>query len=347
MKKKIRSKDIAAKLGVSGTLVSLVLNNRADQFGIKKETQEKVLFLARQMGYFNTEGRIETITPVEEKPGIIGMIVPSLNDQFVILITPFLQKAFSSIGLGFSIITKDPDDFRYERLTGSFKKFYSGLILVSDAADDNTIRNLRSGNYPFVILEKSLKDSRINTIYTDPVSASKMVSDHIRNLGYKNIIIAYDRKEARSVKVPLNILCDTINQQTCFNKPVIIDVDNDTANNELNLLAIEKFLRPPFRADIIITMNCSLVYPLLSQFQKLKIRIPQDVALISMEEGIGFDLVYPTITCIRKPVAGIATKIANMIWSEVKNSGSGKYKRQVTISPELVIRNSCGTIKSS
>jgi len=33
MGKKIKNKDIAARLGLSGTLVSLVLNNKADQHG--------------------------------------------------------------------------------------------------------------------------------------------------------------------------------------------------------------------------------------------------------------------------------------------------------------------------
>ena len=59
MGKKFRNKDLAARLGVSGTLVSLVLNNKADQQGIRKETQEKVLSLARQMGYFESLHRKE------------------------------------------------------------------------------------------------------------------------------------------------------------------------------------------------------------------------------------------------------------------------------------------------
>ena len=53
MGKKFKNKDLAAKLGVSGTLVSLVLNNKADQHGIRKDTQEKVLALAKQMGFFS------------------------------------------------------------------------------------------------------------------------------------------------------------------------------------------------------------------------------------------------------------------------------------------------------
>jgi DNA-binding LacI/PurR family transcriptional regulator len=130
MSRKFKNKDLAAKLGVSGTLVSLVLNNKADFHGIRKDTQEKVLAMAKQMGYFSTAEEKGAVHPIEETPGIIGMIVPSLNDPFITGISPYLQKAFNSIGMGFSIITKDADDQRFDRLTGAFRKFYSGLILV-------------------------------------------------------------------------------------------------------------------------------------------------------------------------------------------------------------------------
>jgi DNA-binding LacI/PurR family transcriptional regulator len=82
----------------------------------------------------------------------------------------------------------------------------------------------------------------------------------------------------------------------------------------------------------------------MTALRKKKIRVPQDIAMISMEEGIGFDLMCSPVTCLRKHLTGIALKVANMIWAEVKNSGKSKYKRQVNITPELVVRNSCGTI---
>src|SRR5512136_773007 len=183
MGKKVKNKDLAARLGVSSTLVSLVLNNKADQHGIRKDTQEKVLSLARQMGYFDLLKERNEVSPVEEKPGVIGMIVPSMHDPFVYEIAPFLQKAFASIGIGFSIITKDPDDGRYNRLVSAFRKFYSGLILVGETADDYTIRALRASNYPFVVLEKSIKMLRLNTVCTDISEGSRKVVDHIGKLG--------------------------------------------------------------------------------------------------------------------------------------------------------------------
>jgi LacI family transcriptional regulator len=344
MGKKFRNKDLATRLGVSGTLVSLVLNNKADQQGIRKETQEKVLSLARQMGYFTSLAEKNEPSPVEERPGILGMLVPSLNDPFVIQITPYLQKAFSSIGVGFSIITKEPDDARYDRLVVAFKKFYSGLILLGDAADDNTIRTLRASDYPFILLERHMRSLRLNTVTTDSAAGAHLVINHIGKLGYRNILII-DEKKAFSQDIPdIQDLIDAIAQKPEMNKPVIIEIDKLINGEEINSVQFEKFLRPPYRADIMIIMTANLVYPMMKLLRTKKLRIPQDMAVISMEEGVGFDLMYSPVTCLRKPLANLSVKVVNMIWSEVKNSGKGKFKRQVNITPELVIRSSCGTI---
>jgi LacI family transcriptional regulator len=344
MGKKFKNKDLAARLGVSGTLVSLVLNNKADQQGIRKDTQEKVLQLARQMGYFDSLHEKDESSPVEERPGVLGMIVPSINDPFVVQITPFLQKAFSSIGVGFSIVTKDPDDQRYDRLIGAFKKFYSGLILLGDAADEATIRALRTTDYPFVLLEKPSKTLRLNTVSTDTVAGAQLIVNHLDKLGYKNIIIVADYRSSRSDRSAVQDIIETISQKPSINRPVIVELDKRSAADDIDSAQFEKYLRPPYRADVMVIMNASLVYPIMTLLRNKKLRVPQDIAVVSMEEGTGFDLMFSPVTCLRKPLSGISTKVANMIWSEVKNSGKGKFKRQVNISPELIVRNSCGTI---
>jgi DNA-binding LacI/PurR family transcriptional regulator len=300
--------------------------------------------LAKQMGYFESLHDKNETSPVEEKPGILGMIVPRLDDPFVIQLTPFLQKALSGIGVGFSIITKDPDDKRYDRMVGAFKKFYNGLILLGDAADEITIRSLKATDYPFILLEKSVKSLRLNTICTDNCAGAQLVANHIGKLGYKNIVLIADRKCSNANINSIHNLVDTIGQKPGINKPVVVELDKPAAGDEIDLTRFEQFLRPPYRADVLIIMNATLVYPLMTLLRKKNLRIPQDIAVISMEEGPGFDLMFSPVTCLRTPLSGMSVKVANMIWSEVKNSGKGKFKRQVNISPELVVRSSCGTI---
>ncbi|HPY68326.1 MAG TPA: LacI family DNA-binding transcriptional regulator [Bacteroidales bacterium] len=345
MGKKLKNKDLAAKLGVSSTLVSLVLNNKADQHGIKKETQERVLALARQMGYFDLLKEKNETSPVEEKPGVIGMIIPDHPDPFIYQITPYLQKAFSSIGIGFSIITKDNDERRYSRFINSFRKFFTGLILVGDAADETTVRSLRSSGYPFVLLEKSLKALPLNSVCSDMMEGARRVADHIELLGYRNIVILTGNLNSPAANLPvLEAITKTIEARQNLNKPIIVEVENLDVDMDLDFSLIEKYLRPPFSTEILIIIKAEHVYPVYYLFRKKKLRIPHDIALISMEDGIEFDLMYTPVTSLRKPYSAMALKIANMIWAEIRSSGKGKYKRQVNMSPELIVRKSCGTI---
>ena len=344
MGKKVKNKDLAARLGVSCTLVSLVLNNKADQHGIRKDTQERVLALARQMGYFSAGNEGESTHPVEEKPGLIGMIVPSMHDPFIYELTPYLQKAFSSIGIGFSVISKDPDDQRYNRIISAFKKFYSGLILVGDSADDYTIRMLRNSDYPFVLLEKTVARLRLNTVTTDISAGAANVASHISKLGYKNVLLVTSQNDRPHDETAIHVTVKALNDNPDINKPEIIELKASPGQDEFDFTPIEKYLRPPFSVQMLVVVHANLVYPIMSGLQKRKIRIPQDVGLISMEEGIGFSMLHPPVTSLKKPLSGLALKVANMIWSEVKNAGKGKYKRQVSLAPELIVRQSCGTL---
>jgi LacI family transcriptional regulator len=341
MGKKIKNKDLAARLGVSCTLVSLVLNNKADLHGIKKDTQEKVLSLARQMGYFNSTAEKDSF-PVEETPGVIGMIVPSCHDPFIYEIAPFLQKSFSSIGIGFSLITKEPDDQRFSRMISAFKKFYSGLILVGEAADENTIRALRSTDYPFVLLEKNVSKLRLNTVTTDTTAGASLVAAHIEKLGYRNVLLVTDQKGINHDEYLISQILRALAERKNINRPEIAAINVPIQNDELDFTAVEKFLRPPYSTQLLVILHADLVYPVMAELQRRKIRVPHDLALISMEEGIGFDLLHSPVTSLKRPLAGLALKVSNMIWTEVKNAGKSKYKRQVNLSPELIIRSSCG-----
>lgn len=343
MGKKVKNKDIAARLGLSGTLVSLVLNGKADQHGIKKETQERVLAVARQMGYFNAVAEKGETAPAEEKPGIIGMVVPSMNDPFIYEITPYLQKAFASIGLGFSVFTRDPDDMRFNRLTTSLKKFFSGMILVGNAADDSVVRTLNRDAYPLVLLEKSIKRMRLNTVCSDRIAGAAIMTQHLTSLGLRNLLVISGEDTASYDKEMLEELKSATKKSKNFDSVHFTVASVPKAGDKFEFGQIENFLRPPHRSDAIIVLNSQLVFPLYLALQEKNIRIPQDVALVSMEDGIGFDLLTTPVTRLRRPLPAMSLKVANIVWSEVKNQGKSKYKRQVNMSPELIIRSSCGS----
>ena len=344
MAKKIKVKDIAAKVGLSSTLVSLVLNNKADQHGIKRQTQEKVLDAAVRMGYFKQSGEPQDQKIDNNKTGLVGMVVPYINDPFTIDITPYLSKALGSIGVGLATIALDPNEKRFEKLILGLKKLFSGMILTGDAADENVIRSLRNSNYPFIILEKSVKNIRMNLVKSDCEAGAKMLCDHISGLGYRNFTVL-------SSDMASSIVRENI---SCFSG-ILMEVCEDAVINEVVLPKragssyiytdeLGPYLRPPISTELLIVSEANLMIPVIKTLQEGKIRVPGDVAIVALEDSPGFDVLQTTITRLKRKLPEIATKTARMIWTEVKNSGKSKFKRTVTITPELIIGKSCGTI---
>ncbi|HUS86838.1 MAG TPA: LacI family DNA-binding transcriptional regulator [Bacteroidales bacterium] len=344
MAKKIKVKDIAARVGLSSTLVSLVLNNKADQHGIKRQTQEKVLETAVRMGYFKQSGEPPDQKTDNNKTGLIGMVVPNINDPFTINITPYLSKALGSIGVGLATIALNPNEKKFEKLVMGLRKLFTGLILTGDAADESTIRSLRNANYPFIILEKSIRSIRMNLVRSDCEAGAKMLCDHISKLGYKNFtIISSDRSQSI---VRENISCFTeILREVCDSSEINEAILPKRAGSSyIYTDELGPYLRPPISTELLIVSEANLMMPVIKTLEHGKIRVPGDVAIVALEDSPDFDMLHTTITRLRRKLPEIATKTARMIWTEVKNSGRSKFKRTVTITPELVVGKSCGTI---
>jgi len=246
--------------------------------------------------------------------------------------------------MGLTLITLDTDDQRYTRMINAFQKFLSGMIILGDALDENTIRILRATNFPLIILEGTRTNLKLNSLSSDNVVGADLVINHIEKLRYKNILIIVEKKSLKSYADAIKLLTITIRKKSGLNDPVVAEVDNLNYNQEFDLGQILTYLSHPFRADVILIMNAGLVYPVMSSFYQKKIRVPQDIAIISMEEGIGFDLIHSPVTTLRKPLSEMAGKLANILWSEIRNSGKGKFIRQIKIPPLLIVRKSCGTI---
>jgi len=294
------------------------------------------------MGYFELGNENGHTLPIEDKPGVIAMVVPSLNDPFVTGILPHLQKSFATVGFGFCVISKDADDARYDRMINAFKKFYSGMILVGEVADDKTIRTLKSTDYPFVVIDKENPATRLNAVNCDYAFGSNLVGKHIKGLSYNNVLII---SETGTNQKDVSTLLGSLDGLQGTERPVVVDCCTSLPDNGADFNQLEKYLRPPYRTEIIIAMQSVTVYPLLSYLNQLKIRVPNDVALVSMQEGIAFDLIAPTITALRKPLSAMALKTATMLWTEIKNSGKSKFVRQINLNPELIVRSSCGSYR--
>ncbi|MFO7755050.1 MAG: LacI family DNA-binding transcriptional regulator [Bacteroidales bacterium] len=346
MEKRVKIKDIAERCGFSSTLVSLVLNDKASRYGIKPDTQEKVLYTARQMGYFGDKPPRQSktrSTASKAQASIIAMIVPGFDDHFIFKIAPLLDRAFSSIGMAFTLISRNENEQKFKLLVDKIKNAYTGIIIYGNAADDMLIRELKTSGFPFVVLEKIVVNHRINLVSSDNEKACRMVAGHIHELGYERISVL-ECKNSTVSPCETALLLESLHEKNTTAHITVNVLNSGSLIDEEDVEKIIKDIRPPDAKHLFIVKDADMIYPLLSLLKDKNIRVPADIAIIAMDERPGFSLTEPAVSALKRDYAALALKTSQMLWTEIKNDGKGKYKRSVKIAPVLVKRKSCGAL---
>ena len=115
-------KDIARKLGVSTTTVSLVLNNKPSR--ISPETRQAVLQAAAELNYHPNQIAVSMVT---RRTGTIGLLLPDISNLYFSSLAKVIESECSA--LGYNVLYGNTND----SVENDFK--YLELFLLGRAVD--------------------------------------------------------------------------------------------------------------------------------------------------------------------------------------------------------------------
>lgn len=110
--KRVTLADIAHLTGLSTTTVSMILNNRGEQFKIKPETCQRVKEIAQQKGY---RANVYAKSLKTKRADTIGLVIPDLTNYGFASSAKILEKRCRDNGLQLLIACSD-DNPQQERL---------------------------------------------------------------------------------------------------------------------------------------------------------------------------------------------------------------------------------------
>ena len=147
-KRKVTTRDVAAKCGLSQTTVSMILSDKKGMH-FSKETVEKVKSTAASMGY-----QYKKRLPKEENlsHNTILILVPSLSSQYyttvVSAVTEYVAKKGLDISIGVTLREKKREE-HYLRLCAQ-SGFY-GIICTYPPQSIDAINTFHK-KHPFVLM---------------------------------------------------------------------------------------------------------------------------------------------------------------------------------------------------
>ncbi len=194
----VKVKDIAKKLNLSSSTVSLVLNNRPSRISAK--TRLKILSMAGKLSY-NKDVEID----IEDKINIktIGILTPSLDKRYNLeLIMNIVNELNDDMYTSFIIETGNNTDKVLNSLDNLMAKGVDGIVFVSVENDIDVLKTyFEIFSIPFVVFNKSFTDFNCNFIHIDYDNAILDIDKRYK--GYK---IIQDSEQALKENEK-NIIC--------------------------------------------------------------------------------------------------------------------------------------------
>jgi LacI family transcriptional regulator len=341
--KKVDLDAVAKAVGVSKTLISLVLNNKGDQYGISAKTQKAVIKKAQELNY---KPNLIARGLRTGKSNIIGLVVADISNPFYAKISRSIEELASKSGYNLIICSSEENEKKEEQLIEILIKGQNadGVIISSTQKTSAFFNRLQKEDTPFVLIDRYIPKLNSNYVTVDNFKGAFDVTEQLIDKGYKKIgmltisphFISSINDRVKGYKAALK------KNHLTFNPKIVREIPfNDlyaSIEKEINDL-----VSVPNTIDALFVVNNNLAVYCLEVIHKIGLNIPEDIALVCFDDLEMFKFCNPPITAVAQPVEEIGHKAFDILLEQMKNKGkvTKNNYQQIVLPTELIIRKSC------
>lgn len=323
--------DVAKVAGVGVMSVSRVVNGTRK---VSKGTEERVRAAIRRIGYEpNEAARVLK----GHRARALGLIVPDLADPFFATCANAIQETARKAGYMTMMVASDHQAIvERQQAEAMTQRQIAGLIIIPTGLEHDYLLKAMADGLPIVSLDRPLQNVDADTVIVDNREASVRLIKHLLEHGYQNILCVTDEERIFTTQERLAGYTQTMRQAKLTTRVCLVGPTSGTVAEQLpSVLASEP------KPTAIFAASDMLAVEVLRQLQRMRTKIPQEMALVAFDEFDAATLVSPQITVVRQPVAELGRKAVSLLMERIEGSSIGPAKH-VIIKTELIIRESCG-----
>lgn len=326
----IRMKDIAKEANTSVTTVSRAIHNNDY---VAEKTKKKILRIINENNY-SIDGVAQSLR--KKSTNTIGFIMTQIYpDPFQSAIAHYLETEAKKNGYRL-IISNIVDKSEEEKYAiDLFIKYRVDGIIFGYLNDVSNAEFLKKINTPFVLIERRRNLKNVNAVILDYYKAIRISIDHLNAKGAKKIgFIGAKLGDEVENKIFQSYKESLIEHGLILDKSL---VHFGWMNVETGHEGINKLYKNKNIPDACIVINDITALGALQSLNNLRIRIPDDMMIISCDNTLsGYST--PPITSVSFKKKKIAKTAFNLIIEKIKKVNT--KNETVILEPQLIKRES-------
>jgi LacI family transcriptional regulator len=320
-------RTVAQLAGVSIASASRVLNG----MGGSAELSARVRAAAERVGYVpNAIAR----SLQAQRTGLIGLAVVDISNPVYVLMTRAIEAEIADSGRQLLIhATSAHLPSEVELVRGLARRYVDGLIMSLLEVTDSHMRELSRAAVPVVVIGQMPADLVLDNVRADSLSGVSLGVGHLLDRGRTRIALVNgpagsqpgaDREEGFHAALADRGL-----------RP--LDIEHGDFAFESGRAATQRLLERT-RPDGIFAANDLVAAGVLHALLSAGLRVPEDVAVVGMDNTAIAELTFPRLTSVDLGAAERGRRAARLLLSRLDDHRLPA--RCERVAPSLVVRDS-------
>jgi LacI family transcriptional regulator len=334
--KKVRPSigDLAKKLSVSKTAVSIILNGEAQASRFSDKLIKRVRSAAEKSGYHPNLFAQGLRTG---KINIVGLMVEDISNPFYASIAKRIEEKVYQNGYKIAYCSTENDKQRGKEFLSMFTTMgMDGCIIAPTRGMEKEIKEMVDSGMHVVLFDRKFGNKATDSVMVDNRGGMYEAVKHLIDRGFTNIglvALALDKPEKEDRVIGYNeAIADHGLTPYVFPLPF--------REHYLSYVEeIEAFLRKNRQLDAVVFGTNYLGISGLQAISRLDLRIPEDIAVVSFDDHDLFRVYKPNITVVAQPIEEIAQAAIDTLLGRMQNSEQSPVKN-ITLPTLLIARNS-------
>lgn len=286
-------KEMAEQLGVSIATVSRALRNSHE---VGEEMKIRVQELAKKLNY-RPNPFAQSLR--QKKPKVIGVVVPNLVTHYYASVLDGIEDYATKSGYAVVAANSHEDHIREEKAIDNFVGMYvEGIIacLAQDTIDYSHFNEINKMGIPLVFFARTCLPDIFSSVVSNGDEAALQATRHLIDTGSKRIAFIGGPTHLDMVKRRKHGYLEALRERNIdIDRSIVIngDIEYESARN-----AALQLLQREDRPDAILAFNDIITYAAFDAIKTLKLRIPEDVAIIGFTEAESSAFVTPKLSVI-------------------------------------------------
>lgn len=338
-KRRVTSREVAERAGVSRTTVSFVLND-VQGFQISEATRQRVLQAANELGYV-PDATARSLA--SGRTYILGLIVCQPADH--ILVDAYLPQVIYGLGQvsrerGFRVLIEAIEDVSqpdtYTDLVQA--KRIDGILLSGPRSDDQQLVDLITSDFPIVLLGW-LDIPSAHTVDVDNQTAAAKAINHLIKLGHERIAcITNAPAQYTGAAQRVQGYCNALEAAGLpYTETLVRYGDFDP---ESGYRAMWSLLETSPRPTAVFVASDVVAFGAMAAIRDAGLCIPGDVAVVGFDDVPMARYVAPALTTVHLHAVEQGRRGGEMLIDLI--NGVELPETQILLGTELIVRQSCG-----